>query len=133
MEREEIVRLRQVRDLIDREYARPLDVTRLAREAYMSVGHFQRAFKEAFGETPYAWLMTRRVERAMSLLRLGRMSVTEVCMEVGCTSLGSFSTKFTELVGMTPREYRRADHDGLRGVPGCVAKQVTRPRRSRAV
>lgn len=129
MNRDDMVRLRRVRDLIDREYAEPLDVRRLAGEASMSVGHFQRAFKEAFGETPYSWLMTRRVERAMSLLRLGDASVTEVCMAVGCTSLGSFSARFTELVGMTPREYQRADHAELVGVPGCIAKQVTRPRR----
>jgi AraC-like DNA-binding protein len=129
MDREEIVRLRRVRDLLDREYAAPLDLQQLAGEAHMSVGHFQRRFKEAFGETPYSWLMTRRVERAMSLLRLGDRSVTEVCMEVGCTSLGSFSTRFTELVGMSPSAYKRAEHAELVGIPGCVSKQVTRPRR----
>ncbi|TQL70381.1 AraC family transcriptional regulator [Nocardioides albertanoniae] len=129
MDREEIVRLRRVRDLIDREYAEPLDLQRLAGEAYMSVGHFQRRFKEAFGETPYSWLMTRRVERAMSLLRLGEQSVTEVCMAVGCTSLGSFSERFSELVGMSPSAYRRLDHADLAGIPGCISKQVTRPHR----
>ncbi|GAA1789404.1 helix-turn-helix transcriptional regulator [Nostocoides veronense] len=129
MERDDLIRLRQARDRIDRDYAEPLDVPLLAREALMSVGHFQRSFKEAFGETPYYWLMTRRVERAMSLLRNGSMSVTQVCMAVGCTSLGSFSSRFTELVGETPSAYRARPHEELRGVPGCIAKQVTRPRR----
>lgn len=129
MERDDLIRLRQARDRIDRDYAEPLDVPLLAREALMSVGHFQRSFKEAFGETPYSWLMTRRVERAMSLLRNGSMSVTQVCMAVGCTSLGSFSSRFTELVGETPSAYRARPHEDLRGVPGCIAKQVTRPRR----
>ncbi len=126
---EEAAHLRRAKDLVDRSYAQPLDVAALARHAHVSPAHFSRRFKEAFGETPYSWLMTRRVERAMSLLRLGEESVTEVCMEVGCTSLGSFSSRFTELVGMTPREYQRADHSDLIGVPGCVVKQVTRPRR----
>lgn len=129
MNRDDLVRLRQARDRIDRDYAQPLDVPTLAREALMSVGHFQRAFKEAFGETPYAWLMTRRIERAMALFRNTDASVTDVCMEVGSTSLGSFSTRFTELVGETPSAYRARSHDELRGVPGCIAKQVTRPRR----
>ena len=129
MDREEIVRLRRVRDLHDRDYAEPLDLRRLAGEAHMSVGHFQRQFKEAFGETPYSWLMTRRVERAMSLLRAGDRSVTEVCMLVGCTSLGSFSTRFTELVGVSPSAYKSAEHTQLVDVPGCISKQVTRPRR----
>jgi len=129
VERDDLIRLRQARDRIDRDYAEPLDVPLLAREALMSVGHFQRSFKEAFGETPYSWLMTRRVERAMSLLRNGSMSVTQVCMAVGCTSLGSFSSRFTELVGETPSAYRARPHEELRGVPGCIAKQVTRPRR----
>ena len=129
MDRDDLVRLRRARDRMDRDYAQPLDVPLLAREAHMSVGHFQRQFKAAFGETPYSWLMTRRIERAMHLLRLGRLSVTEVCMEVGCTSLGSFSAKFTELVGETPSAYRARPHDDLVGVPGCIAKQVTRPRR----
>lgn len=131
VDRDDLVRLRRARDRIDRDYAQPLDVPMLAREAHMSVGHFQRQFKAAFGETPYGWLMTRRIERAMHLLRLGRMSVTEVCMEVGCTSLGSFSARFTELVGEPPSAYRDRDHDGLRGVPGCFAKQATRPRKAR--
>ncbi|PRY63358.1 AraC-like DNA-binding protein [Knoellia remsis] len=129
MERDDLVRLRQARDRIDRDYAEPLDVPMLAREAHMSTGHFQRSFKTAFGETPYAWLMTRRIERAMWLLR-GGMSVTDACMEVGCTSLGSFSSRFTELVGETPSAYAARSHESLVGVPGCIAKQVTRPRRT---
>ena len=132
MEIDDLVRLRRVRDLMDRDYAEPLDVPRLAREAHMSPGHFQRSFKEAFGETPYSHLMTRRIERAQALLRLGRLSVTEVCMEVGCTSLGSFSARFTELVGETPSAYRARSHDELRGIPGCIAKNVTRPIRNRS-
>lgn len=114
---------------MDRDYAQPLDVPALAADALMSVGHFQRSFKKAYGETPYSYLMTRRVERAQALLRIGELSVTDVCMAVGCTSLGSFSAKFTELVGQTPSDYRAASHDGLVGVPGCIAKQMTRPRR----
>ena len=133
MERDDLVRLRRVRDLIDRAYAEPLDVPRLAREVHMSPGHFQRSFKEAFGETPYSYLMTRRIERAQALLRLGELSVTEVCLAVGCTSLGSFSARFTELVGETPSAYRARSHDELRGVPGCIAKQATRPVRKRSV
>ncbi|MCD6640175.1 MAG: helix-turn-helix transcriptional regulator [Nocardioides sp.] len=115
---------------MDREYAEPLDVPSLAAGAHMSVGHFQRSFKEAFGETPYAHLMTRRIERAMALFRNTDLSVTDVCMQVGCTSLGSFSSRFTELVGETPSAYRSRPHDELAGVPGCIAKQVTRPRRA---
>jgi len=129
MERADLARLVRARDRIDRDYAEPLDVPALARDALMSVGHFQRSFKEAFGETPYSWLMTRRIERAMSLLRNTTMSVTDVCMTVGCTSLGSFSSRFTELVGESPSAYRARPHEELRGVPGCIAKQVTRPRR----
>ena len=129
MEPEDLVRLRQARDRIDRDYREPLDVPELAAQALMSVGHFQRSFKVAFGETPYSWLMTRRIERAMALLRLGELSVTEVCMEVGCTSLGSFSARFTALVGEAPSAYRARAHDDLVGIPGCIAKQVTRPRK----
>lgn len=114
---------------MDRDYAQPLDVPALAAEAHMSVGHFQRSFKQAFGETPYSHLMTRRVERAMALLRNTDTSVTDVCMEVGCTSLGSFSTRFTELVGETPSAYRARSHEELVGVPGCIATRATRPRR----
>ncbi|HEX3707691.1 MAG TPA: helix-turn-helix transcriptional regulator [Mycobacteriales bacterium] len=117
---------------MDREYARPLDVAALARAALMSTAHFSRQFRAAYGETPYAYLMTRRIERAKSLLRGGPMSVTDVCMAVGCTSLGSFSARFTELVGQTPTAYRSGDHTGLVGVPGCVAKHVTRPSRARS-
>jgi AraC-like DNA-binding protein len=121
--------LRRARDLMDREYARPLDVAALARAALMSNAHFSRQFRETYGETPYAYLMTRRIERAKALLRQGELSVTEVCMAVGCTSLGSFSARFTELVGETPTAYRARDHGALVSVPGCVAKDLTRPRR----
>ncbi len=118
-----------MRDLIDRNYAEPLNIARLAAEARMSVGHFQRSFKETFGETPYSWVMTRRIERAMALLRNTDLSVTDACMAVGCTSLGSFSTRFTKLVGKSPRAYQKADHSDLAKIPGCIAKHVTRPRR----
>jgi AraC-like DNA-binding protein len=123
--------LRRVRDRIDREYAQPLDVEALARGAHMSAGHLSRQFKQAFGESPYSYLMTRRIERAMALLRRGDMSVTEVCFAVGCSSLGTFSTRFTELVGMPPSAYRRDSADATEGMPACVAKQVTKPIRNR--
>jgi AraC-like DNA-binding protein len=122
-----LAHLRRARDLMDREYARPLDVASLARAALMSSAHFSRQFKAAYGETPYAYLMTRRIERAKALLRRRDMSVTEVCIAVGCSSLGSFSARFTELVGETPTAYRARDHSALAGVPGCVAKELTRP------
>ncbi len=125
----DLARLRRARDLMDREYARPLDVAELTRAAFMSSAHFSRQFRAAYGETPYSYLMTRRIERAKALLRRGDMSVTEVCMEVGCTSLGSFSARFTQMVGQTPTAYRARDHSGLAGVPGCIAKDLTRPRR----
>ena len=124
-----LAHLRRARDLMDREYARPLDVDALAREALMSTAHFSRRFRAAYGETPYAYLMTRRIERAKALLRGGDLTVTEVCLAVGCTSLGSFSARFTELVGETPTAYRKRNHDALVGVAGCVAKALTRPRR----
>ncbi len=124
-----LAHLRRARDLIDREYARPLDVEALARTALMSSAHFSRQFRAAYGETPYAYLMTRRIERAKALLRRGDLSVTEVCMEVGCSSLGSFSARFTQLVGETPTAYRARDHGALAGVPGCIAKDLTRPSR----
>lgn len=114
---------------MDREYTRPLDVAEIARAAFMSPAHFSRRFKAAYGETPYSYLMTRRIERAKALLRRGDLSVTEVCMEVGCASLGSFSARFTEVVGETPSEYRSRDHTALSGVPGCIARDVTRPTR----
>jgi AraC-like DNA-binding protein len=117
---------------MDREYGRPLDVAALARAALMSTAHFSRQFRAAYGETPYAYLMTRRIERAKALLRLGEMTVTEVCLEVGCTSLGSFSARFTEMVGETPTAYRARDHGGLAQVPGCIAKDLTRPTRRRS-
>ena len=123
--------LRRVRDRIDREYAQPLDVEALARGAHMSAGHLSRRFRQAYGESPYSYLMTRRIERAMALLRRGDRSVTEVCFEVGCSSLGTFSTRFTELVGMSPSVYRRREHGAMAGVAPCVAKQVTRPIRNR--
>jgi AraC-like DNA-binding protein len=122
---------RRVRDRIDREYARPLDVEALARGAHMSAGHLSRRFRLAFGESPYSYLMTRRIERAMALLRRGDLSVTEVCFEVGCSSLGTFSTRFTELVGVPPSTYRRLEQGAMAGMPPCVAKQVTRPIRNR--
>lgn len=116
---------------MDREYAAPLDVPAMARAALMSPSHFARQFRAAYGETPYGYLMTRRIERAKALLRLGDLSVTEVCVEVGCTSLGSFSTRFTELVGLTPSAYRAQAHDELASVPGCHLKGLTRPSRFR--
>ena len=123
--------LRRVRDRIDREYAQPLDVEALARDAHVSAGHLSREFRRAYGESPYSYLMTRRIERAMALLRRGDLSVTEVCFEVGCASLGTFSTRFTELVGMPPSTYRRLAAGATAGIPSCVAKQVTRPVRNR--
>jgi AraC-like DNA-binding protein len=124
--------LRRARDLMDREYARPLDVDELARTALMSNAHFARQFRAAYGETPYSYLMTRRIERAKALLRRGDMSVTETCLAVGCSSLGSFSARFTELVGETPTAYRARDHSALASVPGCIARDLTRPRREPA-
>ena len=123
--------LRRVRDRIDREYAQPLDVEALARGAHMSAGHLSREFKLAYGESPYGYVMTRRIERAMALLRRGDLSVTEVCFEVGCSSLGTFSTRFTELVGMPPSAYRRQMAVPKPEMPSCVSKQVTRPIRNR--
>ena len=114
---------------MDREYSRPLDVAEIARTALMSTAHFSRQFRAAYGETPYSYLMTRRIERAKALLRRGDLTVTEVCMAVGATSLGSFSASFTELVGETPTAYRARDHGALASVPGCVAKDITRPSR----
>ncbi|MEU7886811.1 helix-turn-helix transcriptional regulator [Microbispora bryophytorum] len=123
--------LRRVRDRIDREYAQPLDVEALARGVNVSAGHLSRQFRLAYGESPYSYLMTRRIERAMALLRRGDMSVTEVCFAVGCSSLGTFSTRFTELVGVPPSTYRRQAASGTAGMPPCLAKQVTRPVRKR--
>ena len=127
----DLARLRRVRDRIDREYAQPLDVEALARDAHMSAGHFSREFRLAYGESPYSYLMTRRIERAMALLRRGDLSVTEVCFAVGCSSLGTFSTRFTELVGVPPSTYRRQAGRATVGMPSCVAKQVTKPVRNR--
>lgn len=123
--------LRRVRDRIDREYAQPLDVEALARSVNVSSGHLSRQFRRAYGESPYSYLMTRRIERAMALLRRGNLSVTEVCFTVGCSSLGTFSTRFTELVGVPPSVYRREAARATAGMPPCVAKQVTRPIRNR--
>jgi len=127
----DLARLRRVRDRIDREYAQPLDVEALARGVHMSAGHLSRQFKLAYGESPYSYLMTRRIERAMSLLRLGELSVTEVCFTVGCASLGTFTTRFTELVGMSPGVFRKNEAKATEGIPSCVARQVTRPIRNR--
>ena len=127
----DLARLRRVRDRIDREYAQPLDVEALARDAHVSAGHLSREFRRAFGEPPYSYLMTRRIERAMALLRRGDLSVTEVCFAVGCSSLGTFSTRFTELVGVPPSVYREEGTSVTAGMPACIAKQVTRPIRNR--
>jgi transcriptional regulator GlxA family with amidase domain len=127
----DLVLLRRVRDRMDREYAQPLDVEALAAGVNMSAGHLSRQFRAAYGESPYAYLMTRRIERAMALLRRGDLSVTEVCFAVGCQSLGTFSTRFTELVGMPPSTYRREVARTTEGLPSCVVKQVTRPVRNR--
>ena len=124
----ELVHIRRARDFMDRNYAEPLDVPAMARAALMSPSHFSRRFRAAYGETPYSYLMTRRIERAKALLRQ-RMSVTDVCMAVGCTSLGSFSTRFTEIVGETPSQYRDRDHGDIDEFPACVTKVLTRPRR----
>ncbi|HEY8590746.1 MAG TPA: helix-turn-helix transcriptional regulator [Naasia sp.] len=129
--RSDLVRLRRVRDRIDREYAQPLDVEALARGANMSAGHLSRQFRAAYGESPYSYLMTRRIERAMALLQRGDLSVTEVCFAVGCSSLGTFSTRFTELVGVPPSVYRAQATHPTAGLPSCVTKQVARPIRNR--
>lgn len=127
---EDLVRLRRARDVMDRDYAKPLDVPALARGALMSPGHFSRSFRVAFGETPYSYLMTRRIERAKALLRRGDLTVTEVCFTVGCTSLGSFSSRFSELVGESPSSYRARSHDEAAPIPACVVKIYTRPVRN---
>jgi len=129
----DLAALRRVRDRIDREYAQPLNVEALARSVNMSAGHLSREFRRAYGETPYAYLMTRRIERAMALLRRGDLSVTEACFAVGCSSLGTFSTRFTELVGMPPSVYRKQATGAMAGIPPCVVKQVARPVRNREV
>ena len=128
---EDLAHLRRARDLMDREYARPLDVPAMARAALMSPAHFSRQFRMAYGETPYGYLMTRRIERAKALLRRGDLSVTEVCMAVGCTSLGSFSARFTELVGESPSAYRARSHAASAAIPACYAKLRTRPSRNK--
>jgi transcriptional regulator GlxA family with amidase domain len=127
----DLARLRRVRDRMDRDHAQPLDVPGLARSALMSTAHFSRQFREAYGETPYSYLMTRRIERAKALLRRGDVSVTDACIAVGCSSLGSFSATFSEVVGMSPSEYRATDHRLLDTLPSCEARVLTRPRRAR--
>jgi transcriptional regulator GlxA family with amidase domain len=126
---EELRRLRRARDQMDRDYAQPLDVSALARTALMSQAHFSRRFREAYSETPYSYLMTRRIERAKALLRRGDLSVTDVCFAVGWASLGSFSARFTDLVGETPSSYRTRTHDELRVMPSCLTMILTRPRK----
>jgi transcriptional regulator GlxA family with amidase domain len=130
MQLEDLVRLRRARDRMDREYAQPLDVPALARDALMSTAHFARSFRAAYGESPYSYLMTRRIERAKALLRRGDLSITEVCLAVGCTSLGSFSARFTELVGESPSTYRARNHKDGASIPACVARLLTRPVRN---
>lgn len=127
----ELVLLRRVRDRMDRDYAQPLDVAELARGVHMSAGHLSRRFRAAYGESPYSYLMTRRIERAMALLQRGDRTVTEVCFEVGCSSLGTFSTRFTELVGVSPSVFRDEGIGSTEGIPPCLAKQVARPIRNR--
>jgi AraC-like DNA-binding protein len=127
-----LAHLRRARDLMDREYWRPLELAELARTALMSTAHFSRQFRATYGETPYSYLMTRRIERAKALLRRGDLTVTEVCLEVGCSSLGSFSASFTQIAGATPTAYRALDHRALEGLSGCIAKDLTRPARRRA-
>lgn len=127
----DIVIIRRVRDRIDREYAKPLNVEALARGAHMSAGHLSREFRRIYGESPYSYLMTRRIERAMTLLRRGDLSVTDICFEVGFSSLGTFSTRFTDLVGVPPSVYRRDHSRAAAGIPPCLAKQITRPIRNR--
>lgn len=130
MEIRDLVRLRRAKDRMDRDFEQPLDVPALARSAAMSAGHFSRSFKAAFGESPYSYLMTRRIERAKTLLRRGDMSVTDACFAVGCTSLGSFSTRFTELVGESPSAYRARNHDSAAVIPPCIVKVRTKPSRN---
>ena len=129
MDLDELRRLRRARDRMDREYAEPLDVEALAHTALMSAGHFSRRFREAYGETPYSYLMTRRIERAAALLRRGDTNVTDACFAVGCTSLGSFSTRFTQVMGESPSAYRARDHSELQVVPGCQVMVLTRQRK----
>ncbi len=128
----DLVHLRRSRDLIDRDYGQPLDVPAMARAALMSSAHFSRKFRAAYGETPYSYLMTRRIERAKAFLRQG-MSVTDTCVAVGCTSLGSFSSRFTEIAGVTPSQYRARDHRAIEDIPSCVSMVATRPRRRATV
>src|SRR5439155_4811619 len=130
MDIRDLVRLRKAKDRMDREFEQPLDVPALARSAAMSAGHFSRSFKAAFGEGPYSYLMTRRIERAKALLRLGDVSVTDACFAVGCTSLGSFSSRFSELVGESPSAYRARSHSAAAVIPSCVVMVMTKPVRN---
>ena len=130
MDIRDLVRLRKAKDRMDREFDLPLDVPVLARSAAMSTGHFSRSFKAAFGEGPYSYLMTRRIERAKALLRRGDMSVTDACFAVGCTSLGSFSSRFTELVGESPSAYRARSHSPVEFIPPCIIMVMTKPIRN---
>ncbi len=129
--REDLVLLRRARDRIDRDFAQPLDVAAIARGVGMSAGHFSRRFRDAYGEPPYSYLMTRRIERAMALLRHGELSVTEVCFAVGFSSLGTFSTRFAELVGVPPTAYRNRRHEAIDAVAPCVARRASKPVRNR--
>ena len=126
-----LARLRRVRDRMDRSYVQPLDIASLARDVHLSAGHLSRQFVLAYGETPYAYLMTRRIERAMTLLRTTDLSVTDVCFAVGYQSLGTFSTRFTELVGVAPSLYRDRGAPFRPGMLPCIAKRLTKPIRNR--
>jgi AraC-like DNA-binding protein len=120
--------LLRVRDLIDRAYAEQLDIAALARSASVSTAYFSRSFKAAFGETPHQYLMSRRMERAKALLRSGDVAVTDVCLAVGFTSLGSFSTQFRRFVRDSPSAYRKRDgHGELARLPNCYVRMWTRP------
>lgn len=130
-DRSDITLVRRVRDRIDREFAKPLNVEELARGAHVSAGHLSREFRRVYGESPYSYLMTRRIERAMTLLRRGDMSVTDICFSVGFSSLGTFSTRFTELVGLSPSAYRADPSHAVEGIPPCLARQFTRPVRNK--
>ncbi|MBB5741632.1 AraC-like DNA-binding protein [Microbacterium ginsengiterrae] len=130
-DRQDITAMRRVRDRIDREFARPLNVEDLARGVHMSAGHLSREFRRIYGEPPYSYLMTRRIERAMTLLRRGDLTVTEICFAVGFSSLGTFSTRFSELVGVSPKAYRADPTRSVEGIPPCLARQITRPVRNR--
>lgn len=118
-------RLLRARDAMDRDYARPLDIPSLARVALMSPAHFSRQFAATFGETPHRYLQRRRIERAMTMLRDGDRSVTDIAVEIGYDSLGTFSRTFREITGRSPSDFRSS---GVAlDVPGCVVRRWTRP------